>query len=178
MLFFEHARAGASTPSSSSPRVQRSPVANDIWAHADVHAVAIPIGHLTYQRQHKTSHRDIKCTLRDLKRHKKATILVPGCESDSHPANHSEARCRAGRSRMSEDTSMNDRMTPYEVATRLNLTERTLERWRFHGFGPPFVKVGRQVFYVRKDLDTWLNEQTRQSRPPATVTPCLSGGKV
>ena len=70
---------------------------------------------------------------------------------------------------MSDDTSMNDRITPYEVATRLNLTERTLERWRFHGFGPPFLKIGRQVFYVRKDLEAWLDEQRRQPAAPATI---------
>ncbi|MFB9262829.1 helix-turn-helix transcriptional regulator [Bradyrhizobium erythrophlei] len=43
-----------------------------------------------------------------------------------------------------------------EAAALLRLSERTLERWRVSGDGPPFVKAGRRVLYRPADLDTWI----------------------
>jgi excisionase family DNA binding protein len=43
-----------------------------------------------------------------------------------------------------------------EAAMRLTLSERTLERWRVSGDGPPFAKLGRRVLYRQSDLDEWI----------------------
>jgi excisionase family DNA binding protein len=47
-------------------------------------------------------------------------------------------------------------LTQREAACVLRLSERTLERSRVTGFGPPFAKVGRRVLYRREDLDAWV----------------------
>jgi excisionase family DNA binding protein len=47
-------------------------------------------------------------------------------------------------------------LTQREAACVLRLSERTLERSRVTGFGPPFVKAGRRVLYRREDLDAWV----------------------
>jgi predicted DNA-binding transcriptional regulator AlpA len=43
-----------------------------------------------------------------------------------------------------------------EAATRLHLSERTLERWRVSGDGPKFVKAGRRVLYRPDDIEDWI----------------------
>lgn len=44
-----------------------------------------------------------------------------------------------------------------EFAAALGLAEQTLAAWRSENQGPPFVKVGKTVFYRRVLLNTWLN---------------------
>lgn len=43
-----------------------------------------------------------------------------------------------------------------EAATFLGFSERSLERWRSEGVGPPFFRIGRSYLYRRKDLDAYL----------------------
>lgn len=47
-------------------------------------------------------------------------------------------------------------LTQSEAAELLRLSERTLERSRVSGFGPPFCKLGRRVLYRQADLDQWI----------------------
>lgn len=49
-----------------------------------------------------------------------------------------------------------------EVAHWLNTTPGQLSQWRFHGEGPPFIKLGRAVRYRRSDVEGWLDANTRQ----------------
>jgi hypothetical protein len=44
-----------------------------------------------------------------------------------------------------------------EAAERLRLSERTLERFRLTGDGPPYVKAGRRVVYRAEDLERWIS---------------------
>jgi predicted DNA-binding transcriptional regulator AlpA len=50
-----------------------------------------------------------------------------------------------------------------EVAAHLRLSERTLERHRIAGTGPPFVKLGRRVVYRREDIERWVEACTQRS---------------
>lgn len=50
---------------------------------------------------------------------------------------------------------------PQTLADRLDIPVRTLGQWRYHGNGPPYVKVGRHVRYRREDVEAWLDDQTR-----------------
>lgn len=50
-----------------------------------------------------------------------------------------------------------------ETAKRLCVQMNTLERWRVHGTGPKFVKVGRRVFYRVADVEAYLDANTCQS---------------
>jgi hypothetical protein len=54
-------------------------------------------------------------------------------------------------------------LTQKRLAERLNQSERTLERWRIEGTGPVYVKAGRKVLYLPRDVEEWLLETRRRS---------------
>jgi predicted DNA-binding transcriptional regulator AlpA len=47
-------------------------------------------------------------------------------------------------------------LTQRDVAARLGLSERTIERLRLSGDGPRFVKATRSVRYRECDLEAWI----------------------
>ena len=59
-------------------------------------------------------------------------------------------------------------LSQIELAARWNLSPRTLERWRFTGEGPQFVKLGGRVVYRLEDVEGYEGEQTRQATPGFT----------
>jgi excisionase family DNA binding protein len=50
-------------------------------------------------------------------------------------------------------------MTDKEVAAYLRVPAETLRKWRQHGSGPQFAKLGRYVRYCRSDVDAWVTAQ-------------------
>ena len=52
-----------------------------------------------------------------------------------------------------------------ELATRWRISPRTLERWRFTGEGPQFIKIGGRVAYRLEDIEAYEAEQIRQATP-------------
>lgn len=54
-------------------------------------------------------------------------------------------------------------LTTQQAATYVSLSPNTLNRWRWSGDGPRYVKLGRAVRYRREDLDAWLDERVRES---------------
>lgn len=57
-----------------------------------------------------------------------------------------------------------------EAAEVLRLGVATLHRWRKEGKGPPFVDMGRKVYYRRIDLDHWIESQLQQPLQDRTGT--------
>ncbi|MFN9187504.1 MAG: helix-turn-helix transcriptional regulator [Betaproteobacteria bacterium] len=57
-------------------------------------------------------------------------------------------------------TTAPDIMTPEQVAEALQVHIGTLERWRFLGQGPRFIKMGEgrrsAIRYRKQDVDDWL----------------------
>jgi excisionase family DNA binding protein len=51
-------------------------------------------------------------------------------------------------------------LTTEEAANYLNLSPRSLIRWRVERRGPPAVRVGRKIMYRARDLESWLDEHT------------------
>ena len=49
-----------------------------------------------------------------------------------------------------------------ELANRWRMSPRTLERWRFTGEGPRFMKIGGRVVYRLEDIESF-ERQTLQS---------------
>jgi hypothetical protein len=51
-----------------------------------------------------------------------------------------------------------------EVATaaELNVSVRTLRKWRKQGVGPPYVKVARQIHYADQSRAAWLKAREIQ----------------
>ena len=50
-----------------------------------------------------------------------------------------------------------------ELAERWNISQRTLERWRWVGEGPRFLKLGGRVVYRVEDIERHEAEQLRDS---------------
>jgi predicted site-specific integrase-resolvase len=50
-----------------------------------------------------------------------------------------------------------------EVAQRWSVSHRTLERWRWIGQGPRFLKIGGRVIYRIEDIEAYEAEQLRTS---------------
>jgi hypothetical protein len=53
-----------------------------------------------------------------------------------------------------------------ELARRWSLSHRTLERWRWEGRGPRYLKVGGRVVYRLQDIEAFEAEQLRTSTLP------------
>ena len=58
-------------------------------------------------------------------------------------------------------------LTPYDAAKLLHRSVRSLERDRQQGFGPPFLKYGRQILYRLDDIEAWACANTVQSTAEA-----------
>lgn len=54
-------------------------------------------------------------------------------------------------------------LTQVELAVYLRVAERTLERWRVEGAGPPHIKAGRRCLYGMTDVEHWLASRRRRS---------------
>jgi hypothetical protein len=50
-----------------------------------------------------------------------------------------------------------------DAAKALNVSVRTLQRWRVEGRGPRFVKMGKKVGYTAADLHAYVDGCRRQS---------------
>jgi hypothetical protein len=50
-----------------------------------------------------------------------------------------------------------------DLARRWRLSPRTLERWRWTGEGPRFVKLGGRVVYRLENIEEYEAEQVRNS---------------
>lgn len=58
-------------------------------------------------------------------------------------------------------------ITQKQRARRHHISERTVERDRQTGDGPPYVKIGRRVIYRITDLETWEAGRTFSSTSEA-----------
>lgn len=63
-----------------------------------------------------------------------------------------------------------------EIAEELNVSVRTLRKWRQLRVGPPWTEVGRQIHYSDESRAAWLKSrevrpitQTRQERAGANA---------
>jgi predicted site-specific integrase-resolvase len=59
-----------------------------------------------------------------------------------------------------------------ELAERWNISQRKLERWRWVGDGPQFLKLGGRVVYRVEDVERFESEQLRShTGSTASATP-------
>jgi hypothetical protein len=59
------------------------------------------------------------------------------------------------------------RLNQRDLARRWSMSERTLERWRWLGQGPRFMKLGGRVAYRIQDVEAFEAEQVRRVTPRA-----------
>ena len=65
----------------------------------------------------------------------------------------------------------NPHLSQTDLANRWRLSPRTLERWRFTGEGPQFIKIGGRVVYRLEDIETFEARQIRQVTPGLRRSP-------
>jgi hypothetical protein len=58
-----------------------------------------------------------------------------------------------------------------ELAARWNISHRTLERWRWTGEGPQFIKIGGRVVYRLEDIEAFEANQLRASTAETPTKP-------
>jgi len=60
--------------------------------------------------------------------------------------------------------------TEAEAAEHIGMSQSFLSHHRQNGFikgraqGPAYIRIGKTIRYLRKDLDEWLNERRRAPR--------------
>src|SRR4051812_38935833 len=53
--------------------------------------------------------------------------------------------------------------TPEELAQSLDLSPATLAGWRSERRGPPFIKVGRRIWYPKETFNGWMLGQLQET---------------
>ena len=63
-----------------------------------------------------------------------------------------------------------------QLAERWNISAKTLERWRWAGEGPRFLKLGGRVVYRLTDIEAFEEAQVRSctSTDPTSLTAARS----
>jgi excisionase family DNA binding protein len=54
-------------------------------------------------------------------------------------------------------------LTTEKLAEFLNISVQTLNKWRWEGKGPRFVKLGSRVVYDQADVEAYMAQQVRRS---------------
>ena len=65
-------------------------------------------------------------------------------------------------SKKGEDESL-DLMTPKEVAQEIRMSEAWLERQRMEKKGIPYLRIGKKVYYERREVHIWARQQRQSS---------------
>ena len=65
--------------------------------------------------------------------------------------------------RRSHSSTQPKRLDTAGAAKFVGVSKRTLEKWRYEGGGPPYLKLGRRVLYCLGDLEEWIAGQRRYS---------------
>lgn len=56
-------------------------------------------------------------------------------------------------------------LTQTDLARRWRISPRTLERWRWLGQGPKYLKIGGRVVYRLEDIEAFEAEKQREAVP-------------
>ena len=60
-----------------------------------------------------------------------------------------------------------------QLAARWNISPRTLERWRWVGDGPRYLKIGGRVVYRLVDIEAYEAAQLRLAEPESRPSPAF-----
>lgn len=61
-----------------------------------------------------------------------------------------------------------------ELSLRWSISPRTLERWRWIGQGPRYMKIGGRIVYRVEEVEAFEAQQTRTSTSDVQATPDLA----
>jgi len=88
-------------------------------------------------------------------------------------SNYVSARLRGSAMRVN-----NQLLSERETSSDTGVPLKTLQYWRWAGHpdGPPFIKVGRRVYYRQSDLELWIAEAPTFKSTEKAQTHSLSRG--
>lgn len=66
----------------------------------------------------------------------------------------------------------------HEAARLLGISPRTLEKYRCHGSGPTFRKLGGRVVYAIDDLEAWADQAACRSTSDPQYDDARAAGRV
>jgi hypothetical protein len=70
-----------------------------------------------------------------------------------------------------ENSMITKHLNQIDLANRWKLSPRTLERWRWAGEGPRFMKLGGRVVYRLEDIEEYEREQSRAGTTDTPAKP-------
>ena len=53
-------------------------------------------------------------------------------------------------------------LSQFQLGQRWHLSPRTLERWRWEGIGPSYLKIGGRILYRLEDIEAYEQEALRK----------------
>ncbi|PIY44488.1 MAG: hypothetical protein COZ05_08035 [Armatimonadetes bacterium CG_4_10_14_3_um_filter_59_10] len=62
---------------------------------------------------------------------------------------------------MADQSEPRSTIESQEAARLLDISYRTLTRWRQRGYGPPWARVGGRVRYTTWEVRAWLDDQRK-----------------
>lgn len=65
-----------------------------------------------------------------------------------------------------------------ELSRRWSISPRTLERWRWLGQGPRYLKIGGRVVYRLEEIEAYEAQQIRASTAAGANSPALGSARV
>jgi len=70
-------------------------------------------------------------------------------------------------------------LNQFELAKRWRMSQRTLERWRWQGIGPVYLKLGMRIVYRVSDVEAFerRGEHTPENIPAGTVAAEMAGAQ-
>ena len=54
-------------------------------------------------------------------------------------------------------------LTAEQVAAKIQISHKTLRKWRWEGKGPRYIKIGRKVAYRPADIEAYVQANVRTS---------------
>jgi hypothetical protein len=66
----------------------------------------------------------------------------------------------------------------HEAASLLGISPRTLEKYRCHGSGPTFRKLGGRVVYSIDDLEVWADQAACRSTSDPNYEEARAAGRT
>jgi hypothetical protein len=55
-----------------------------------------------------------------------------------------------------QTVDLRDLKSPEEASKHLRTARQTLAKWRCAKIGPPYVRIGGRIYYLRADLDAFI----------------------
>ena len=93
--------------------------------------------------------------------------------AESTPFGHGRPYTRTQLTRLLEDAMSVKHLNQIDLARRWSISPRTLERWRWIGQGPRYIKIGGRVIYRVEEVEAFEAQQTRGSTSDIPEAPAL-----